>query len=291
MISVVVISKDEESLDQTLTLVQEQADAEGLELQLVVVDASFRRLEWICLKHPAAEWLDFEPPSGVRISIPHQRNAGVRAARGDVIVFIDAGCCPRAGWLRTLVQPLLEDGEDVVAGLALAPAGTASHYGIEVARVRNSQYLDEAPTLNLAFRRSVFDSVRGFDEHFEYGSDIDFSWRVVDAGRRIRSAPEAVVEHDWGSGRRQLRRAYLYGRARARLYRKHRSRWGQLVMRDPVVIVYPLFILGLPLTARFRWYPLLLAIPAFRARSHGPLSVVADHLAYGIGVLSVVVGR
>jgi GT2 family glycosyltransferase len=59
--------------------------------------------------------------------------------------------------------------------------------------------------------------VGGFDESFDYGSDIDFSWRLRDAGVRLRSVPEARVEHDWGSHSRQLRRAFRYGQARRQL--------------------------------------------------------------------------
>ena len=135
-------------------------------------------------------------------------------------------------------------------------------------------------------RRDAFDAVGGFDERFEYGSDIDFSWRLVGAGLRIRSAPGAVVEHDWGSRRRRLRRAYFYGRARARLYAKHRRRLATAWRADPMVLVYPTFLLGLPLTLRFPLYPALLAVPAWRNRADGPLRVLADHLAFGAGVLS-----
>ena len=84
-----------------------------------------------------------------------------------------------------------------------------------------NRYLKEAAsTINLAFRREVFDTVGGFDEGFAYGSDTDFSWRVTDAGYRIRSVPDAIALHDTGTLRRQLRRSYLYGKARVRLYRK-----------------------------------------------------------------------
>lgn len=173
----------------------------------------------------------------------------------------------------------------------MAPADAASHYGREVARVQGSEYLDEAPTLNLAFKREVFDAIGGFDERFEYGSDLDFSWRLLDHGHRIRAVQAAVVEHDWGSPRRQLRRAYLYGRAKARLYGKHRSRRRLIWRKDPIVWIYPLFILGLPLSLLFPAYPLLLLVPAWRARHDGPLSVVVDHLAYGVGILSMVGDR
>jgi len=57
------------------------------------------------------------------------------------------------------------------------------------------------------------------------------------------------------------------------------------------MIVYPLFLLGLPLTLVFPFYPLLLLIPAWRNRSHGIVRVLADHLWFGAGVLAELAGR
>ena len=65
---------------------------------------------------------------------------------------------------------------------------------------REGHYLRECPTGNIAFHREAFDAIGGFDESFAFGSDIDFSWRLVDAGYRIRTVPDAVVRHDWGTG-------------------------------------------------------------------------------------------
>ena len=139
----------------------------------------------------------------------------------------------------------------------------------------------------MAFRRDVFDLVDGFDESFDYGSDIDFSWRLSAAGLAIRYVPDAVVVHDWGDPSRQRRRAVQYGRARARLYRKHPRRIPRMLRSDPIVAAYPVFLLGLPLTLlrRWRWYPLLLAVPLWRNRSSQPVRVVVDHLWFGSGVL------
>jgi glycosyltransferase involved in cell wall biosynthesis len=289
MISVVVISKDEPVLHETLGGVCEQARELGEDWEVLVVDASEGRLERIRQRHPGVRWIDFTRPRGVTISIPHQRNVDVREARGDIIVFTDAGCVPFPGWLERLVEPLLHGGEQVTAGISSAPEGQEGLYDTRIHAAAQSEYLSECPTLNMAFRREAFDAVDGFDESFEYGSDIDFSWRLVEAGRRIRSVPTAVVRHDWGGQRRQLKRAYLYGRARARLYRKHRTRLLRSWRRDPMIIVYPSFLLGLPLTRRFPLYPALLAIPAWRNREEGPLRVIADHLTFGVGALSTLV--
>ena len=80
MISIVIISKDEPSLDETVGDVVSQAEGLLEPSEIVVVDASDGRLDDIRLRHQAAvRWVQFEQPAGVRVSIPHQRNAGVRA--------------------------------------------------------------------------------------------------------------------------------------------------------------------------------------------------------------------
>jgi glycosyltransferase involved in cell wall biosynthesis len=285
MISVVIISKDEAGLDDTLTEVAEQAAALGQSWELVVVDASAGRLEHIRRRHePAVRWVPFVQPPGVQVSIPHQRNAGVRAAEGDIIVFTDSGCRPQEGWLARLIAPLAAE-EAVTAGLTLSPHGDGLYDRAASPGVR-PRYLTETETANLAFRRAAFDAVGGFDEGFAYGSDTDFCWRLTDAGHRIRSVPEAVVRHDYGTWRRQLRRSYLYGKARARLYRKHRSRLRYVLRNDPILVIYPLFLLGLPLTFVFPLYPALLLIPAWRNRSYGAVRTLVDHLSFGAGVLA-----
>ena len=290
MISVVIISKDESGLDETLADVTDQLGSLGEPGEIVVIDASSGRLDDIRKRHEATvRWVDFQQPAGVRVSIPHQRNAGVREAAGEIIVFTDAGCRPRPGWLERLVAPLRAD-ESVTAGVSQDLDGKIQ-YELPPEHAGEAAYLRESPTLNFAFRRAAFDAVGGFDETFQYGSDVDFSWRLNDTGHRIRCVPDAIIQHDYGTPRRQRRRSYMYGKARVRLYRKHRSRRGQMFRNDPIMIVYPLFLLGLPLTLIFPWYPLLLLIPAWRNRSLGAVRVLVDHLWFGAGVLAELVGR
>ena len=286
MISIVVISKDEASLDDTLTDVASQTRDLDDSSEIVVVDASEGRLDHILRRHESAvRWVQFRRPPGVAVSIPHQRNVGVRTARGGIIVFTDAGCRPEPGWLIRLVAPLYQD-ENITAGTISGVSGSHGLYALGEQQVRACQYLTECGTGNLAFRREAFDVVNGFDEAFAYGSDVDFSWRLIDAGYRICSVPDAIIHHDYGTWRRQWRRSYVYGKARTRLYRKHRARIRHIIRKDPVVVVYPAFLIGLPLTLIFPFYPALLLIPAWRNRSHGPLRVLVDHLLYRAGVLA-----
>jgi GT2 family glycosyltransferase len=285
MISIVVVSKDERLLDSTLDALESHGAAMAAEI--VVVDASQGRLDAIRRSHPSVRWIDFTPPPAVRISIAHQRNVGVAAAGGDIIVFTDAGCFPQGEWLRQLVAPLESGSESVVAGLVTAPSGPGPY---DYSRwIESPGYLRECATGNMALTRAAFDAVGGFDERFEYGSDVDMSWRLIDAGYRVRYLPSAVIAHDFGTHQRQLRRWYVYGQARARLYRTHPDRLWRVLRDDPVAVFYPLFLLGLPLAVRFRWYPALVLVPAWRNRRRGAVRATVANLAYGLGVLREVV--
>jgi GT2 family glycosyltransferase len=292
MISIVVISKDEAALEETLRSLVGQVAALPVPGEIIVVDASERRLDSIRQAHQEhARWIDFERPPGVRISIPHQRNVGVRAARGEIVVFTDSGCVPEGDWLAALAKSITDEGAYIASGRTVAAQQGADPYKSDHEYVDADGHLRECSTINLAFKREVFDAVGGFDETFAYGSDVDFSWRVSDTGYKIRYARDAVVRHDWGDQRRQNRRSFLYGKARARLYLKHKSRRRRVLRDDPIAVIYPLFLLGLPLTLVFPLYPALLLIPAWRNRSEGIINVLRDHLLYGAGVLAEVLGR
>jgi cellulose synthase/poly-beta-1,6-N-acetylglucosamine synthase-like glycosyltransferase len=294
MISIVIINKDESGLDDTLSVVTAQGAALGEQVEIIVVDASAGRLDYIRQRHSTAvRWLDFEQPPGVRITIPHQRNVGVHAAEGDIIVFTDAGCIPEDRWLKWMVSSF-RSGEDAVTGTVQDTSGVTvypNEYAGRIEATAEGSYLAECATINFAFRRTAFDAIGGFDERFAYGSDVDFTWRLNDAGYRVRHIPEAILRHDWGESRRQRRRSFVYGKARARLYRKHAARRKNILREDPVVVIYPLFLIGLPLTLIFPLYPLLLAIPAWRNRANGGFRVLVDHLWYAAGVLAELAGR
>ncbi len=278
-VSVVLINKNEPAIAETLDAVASHETIHDLEI--VVVDASSRRYRDVQASHPDVHWVDFPPVPGV-VTIPHQRNVGVRAATGDIVVFTDASCLPEAGWLDRLVAPIVSGAEQVCAG------GTVGRGEGSLYEPKEGEYLQECPTINLAFARQVYDAMGGFDESFAYGSDVDFSWRLGRAGVRIRNVPDALVSHDWGTSGRQMKRAFQYGEARARLYATHPHKLLDGLRRDPVVFAYPTFLLALPLTAlrRFRWIPLLVVVPLVRNRDKKPLLTLLDHLSYGAGALA-----
>lgn len=282
-VSLVIVNKNERLLGETLQALKPFVG--HLLSEVVVVDASSGALEDIRTANDWTHWIDYVQPLGVRTTIAHQRNLGVRSAVGDVIVFTDSGCLPEDGWLERLLAPILEGREDITCGPARA-IGKSVYAGIDWWRTEDHNYVPMAPTINLAFRRSAFDAVGGFDEYFGSAEDYDFTWRLTDAGYQLRWVPDAIVQHDWGSPQRQIRRAFFYGKGGCRLLHKHPHRIPESLKQNAAPVAYALFLLGLPLTLRWRWYPLLLLWPIWRHRKEElRWLVLADHVVMGAGVL------
>lgn len=282
-VSLVIVNKDERLLGETLKALKPFVGRQLCEV--VVVDASNFALDDIRIANEWVRWIDYKQPHGVRITIAHQRNVGVREAIGDVIVFTDSGCLPEDGWLDNLLSPILDGDESVTCGPARA-RGRSVYSGERWSGNVVKEYASMAPTINLSFRREAFEAIGGFDESFGSGEDIDFTWRLVDKGYQLRWVHDAVVTSDWGSTARQLRRAYFYGHGACRLFRKHPHRIMAVTQENSVPVIYAIFLAGLPLTLKWRWYPLLLLWPIWRQRKEElRWLVLLDHLAQGAGVL------
>ena len=289
-ISVVVISKDEPSLDLTLESLRAQCADVGAEC--VVMDRSAGRLDSIRAMHPWVLWHDYVGPSDRAFTIPHQRNAAVAVASGEVIAFCDAGALPGVGWLARLTDPIIE--------------GRRSATGGPIRSLHRSSYgtLNDLPsgtpvrgvvTCNFAFSRSLFDRVGGFDERFDYGSDTEFGWRIETAGELVVSVADAVVTADWGGRRRQLKRDLLYGEAKARQLCLCPEQRQRILVDSPEVLVYPLLYLTVPfavlaaLVLQSWWLVIPWALGCailftWDLRARRPPSVVFDHIIVSIGI-------
>jgi glycosyltransferase involved in cell wall biosynthesis len=283
-VSFLIINKNDPGIRDTLRALAGVSSPLVSVRETLVVDASDERAGDYRAEFPDVHWVPFTRASD-KPTIPEQRNVAVRRSSGDILVFIDASCVPDERWLDELVAPIVNEGERAVAGSyrSLGAEGIRD----EDARILGTpRYLREAPTMNLAVVRSIFDEIGGFDESFSYGSDVDFTWRLNDAGIGVRYAPKAVVRHEWGAVRSEVKRSWVYGKARYRLYAKHRRRRGKVLREDPVAVVYPALLLALPAAVI---QPLVLALFGallLRNRGKRPFLTVAHHLVYGAGVLA-----
>jgi O-antigen biosynthesis protein len=227
-----------------------------------------------------------EPRRGASVA----RNTGARAASGDVVVFTDADCCPRADWLAALSAPLADPTVGAVAGrlATTPPSGVVETFsslftlqapGAPSRHTRWTPWAGGFPTANLAVRRPLLQRLGGFDESVTiYGEDYDLCARLYAAGAVIAYAPEAVVEHQHRVALRpMLRQAFGFGRSHAWLMRRHvpRGLWLDLPRSSLVREGFPLPLwidAGSPdkkamalLLLGLLWRPLLALLPLYGA--------------------------
>lgn len=278
LLSVIIVVKNDRGIASTLDHIHElRSDVPN---EVIVIDASEPTvLADIKKAHPWVKWDQF--PVSNRRTTPEQRNRGVALAKGDVIVFIDANCIPAPDWFTGIVESLRE-GKDIVCGpVEDLNKRNLVHYA---EAHKEGRYVDVCTTINVALRREVFDRIGNFDTSFSFGQDIDFFWRAKDVGYQIYYNPMVAIGHDWGEPKEQFGRAFNYGKARAHLYKKHWRKHYKELMHEPHVWAYPLFLLGLPLTIIFPFYPLFLLIPVIK-NYRNPVGIILHHVAYGLGVI------
>ena len=282
MISIIIIVKNDKGIKKTLRKLVKISKPEKTEI--LVVDASDGNLYDIEKKFPSVKWINFHNKRNKKITIPEQRNLGLKKAKGNIIAFIDANCVPENNWLIELTKPISEEGEKVVAG-SIKSIGGRSIWDVEEERMNSKKYLNEASTMNMALKKEIIKKVGLFDEKFNYGSDMDFTWRIIKGAYEIKRNSNAVIYHDWGDIKQEIKRAFRYGEARVLLYKKHPDRWKNLFGYDMVTLSYPLYIILLPLTFLWPYYPLLIIIPILKNIKRQPFKVVFLNLIYGFGVI------
>ncbi len=142
-------------------------------------------------------------------------NAGIRAARGDVIVLLNNDTEADPHWLEEIARALNENPRAgmVACKLRLFDQRDHLHSAGDFYRVDGipgnrgvweedrGQYDDARGVFGAcggaaAYRKAMLDEIGGFDEALgSYCEDVDLNWRARLAGYAVAYAPRAMVYH------------------------------------------------------------------------------------------------
>ena len=192
----------------------------------------------------------------VRCDLPgaaRARNAGARAARHDVVAFIDDDIRVATDWAASIAAAMTDPGVAFVTGRIGVPPEQADYQrpvavnegGDEPVALDDTSTSALGPSANLAVRRDVFERIGGFDEALGPGGrlgvaeDLDFYDRLFATGAVGRYAPAAETWHDqWRDRKGLVRLDWGYGLGTgarlAKLVRTDRRR-ARFVVRTVVV--------------------------------------------------------
>jgi GT2 family glycosyltransferase len=181
--------------------------------------------------------------SELRASRSLARNAGVAAAWGDRIAFIDAECEADPGWLAALVGCL--ERSPLVAGpvrLRLPSRPGLLERFDALWRFHQREHVQRdgwAASANLGITREAFDAIGGFDGAYRHiGEDVDLCLRAGAAGYPIAFCDDAWVTHPAeGSWDALLRRGYRQGWSMTQHFHRLPGAVGDRVYRHPGPLV------------------------------------------------------
>jgi GT2 family glycosyltransferase len=204
-------------------------------------------LEWLGkLEYPSYEVIvvndgstdatpDIARRFGVRVidtpnrGLSRARNAGLAAAAGEIVAYIDDDAYPDPHWFTYLATAFTTTDHAGIGGPNIPPprggpiaACVANAPGGPIHVLLSDDVAEHIPGCNMAFRRDRLQAIGGFDPQFRRaGDDVDVCWRLQARGWTLGFSASAMVWHH----RRNSIRAYLrqqigYGDAEAMLERK-----------------------------------------------------------------------
>ena len=197
MISFVIPAHNEEALlGQTLQILRASAEALGEPFEIIVADdASTDRTAEIARSHGATV-----------VPVHHRqiaavRNAGAKAARGDIFVFVDADTHVPARTLRQGMDALRAGAVGGGSRFRFASGPRWAHV-LGKGTVLAMRALSWSAGCFLFVRRDAFEAVGGFDERYFATEELVLSRALKRRGRMVIVDEEVIT-----SGRK----AHLYG--------------------------------------------------------------------------------
>lgn len=169
-------------------------------------------------RHPALRVIE-EPGRGAYAA----RNAGIRAARGEIIAFTDADCAVAPNWLEAIEDGMADPEAGVLVGSYLPARGTFPATALAAYENEKNRYIFSSAdddlyygfTNNMAVRARLFDEIGEFLPRLR-GSDAIFVRRVVESygPGSVRFAAAMGVRHlEIGGALDYYRKAFVHSRS------------------------------------------------------------------------------
>ncbi len=309
---IVPVRNERRYIDRCLTCIYAQ-DYPG-EMEVIVVDGMSDDGTREILADWGSRHLNLRILDNPGRIVPTAMNIGIRAARGDLVVRVDARCFIASDYVRQCVAYLCETGAQNVGGRQQAIGGshiaraialaTCSPFGIGNSKFHYSTREQFVDTVYLgAYPKRVLELIGMYDESLVRNQDYELNYRLRKMGGRIFFTPAIRSVYQGRTSWAGLARQYFqYGFWKFKVLTRHPA------SLQPRQLVPPLFVACVALSAMggaflpaLRWllaaivlsYALLsVAVSLGIAARHGwrylfllPVTFAILHVCWGTGFL------
>jgi len=231
---------------------------------IIVEDGSQKPCKDVCGKY--ANILDLHYYYKENSGPGQSRNYGVERAKGDYVIILDSDVVLPTGFLGAVYAELTSSisrqpsaiaawGGPDAAHPSFTPIQKAISYsmtsffttgGIRGGKKKLDKFFPRS--FNMGIRRDVYLQLGGFSK-MRFGEDVDFSYRIVEAGYQPQLFPDAWVWHKRRTDfRKFFRQVYNSGIARINLEKRHP---GTMKLVHLLPMVFTLGVIGCLLLAPF----------------------------------------
>ena len=220
---------------------------------IIVEDGSIKPCKDVCEKY--ANILDLHYYAKENSGPGQSRNYGAERSNGEWLIILDSDVVLPEGYLEAVEKSLASStsiaawGGPDAAHPSFTPVQKAISYsmtsffttgGIRGGKAKLDKFYPRS--FNMGIRRDVYLKLEGFTK-MRFGEDIDFSYRIVEAGYMPRLFPDAWVWHKRRTDfRKFFRQVYNSGIARINLEKRHP---GTMKLVHLLPTVFTLGVIGL----------------------------------------------
>ena len=267
---------------------QEEKDFEVI----IVEDGSSVPCDEVCRKYK--ERLDLKYFLKRNSGPGQSRNYGAARASGEWLIVLDSDVVLPDGYLKAVTTELASHPCDAwggpdAANESFTPVQKAISYsmtsffttgGIRGGKAKLDKFFPRS--YNMGIRREVYTELGGFSK-MRFGEDIDFSYRIVEAGYKTALLPDAWVWHKRRTDfRKFFRQVFNSGIARINLSKRHPGTLKlvhllPMIFTVGVICLLLLILNGIELYAEGEWLD-----------AHGLRPT--DNMHQGVGMVSFVLG-
>ena len=225
---------------------------------LIIEDGSVKPCKDVCDKY--ANILDLHYYAKENSGPGQSRNYGAERSNGEYVIILDSDVVLPVGYLQAVEDELKQKPCEAFGGPdsahpSFTPVQKAISYsmtsffttgGIRGGKAKLDKFYPRS--FNMGIRRDVYLQLGGFSK-MRFGEDIDFSYRIVEAGYMPRLFPEAWVWHKRRTDfRKFFRQVYNSGIARINLEKRHP---GTMKLVHLLPTVFTLGVIGLLIISLF----------------------------------------